>query len=157
MSWEICQLDLPQSTRLPTVQLQHVLPGGSSHVDWMIDSLADRDRPLVTFELPVRIEDLEPGREYRVRRLADHRRVYLSREGLVTSGRGGHVTRLSSGTAEVADDDVEPPAVAIALRWHPSDGRVTRVQLHPLTAPSSGREDRSAAGEVWRLSVPANL
>ncbi len=85
----------PTPTR-PTVQLRHVLPDGSEHVDWMIaQDPAGHDR-LITFRLPRRIDDLVEGETVIAEDIGLHRPAYLDYEGPVCGGRG-KVTRLRRG------------------------------------------------------------
>ncbi|CAG1001151.1 hypothetical protein PHYC_02894 [Phycisphaerales bacterium] len=83
-----------------TVLLQHDLPDGSSHFDWMIQ----RDDPragLITFRLQDRIDHPSCG-GFDARRLPDHRAAYLTFEGPVAGGRG-IVRRLATGRATAGE------------------------------------------------------
>lgn len=90
------------------VLLQHDLPDGSSHVDWMIEGPmripappSPEDRCLITFRLAERIDrPLAAG--FEAERLEDHRRVYLDYEGSL-SGQRGTVTRLAAGVVSHLD------------------------------------------------------
>ena len=73
----------PGSTR--SVLLRHTLEEGGSHLDWMIER-ADPAAPLIAFRLALSIE-LMNASEFAAERMADHRRVYLEYEGIVTGGR----------------------------------------------------------------------
>ncbi len=64
--------------------VQHHVRGGEAHDDWMFEA----DGVLVTFQCPVAPAALAVGAEVTVRRLADHRRAYLTYEGPVRGGRG---------------------------------------------------------------------
>jgi hypothetical protein len=61
----------------------HQSPRGD-HFDLMIAE----GKSLATFELGRRPEELAPGESMEVRRLADHRREYLTYEGEISGGRG---------------------------------------------------------------------
>lgn len=89
------------------------------HYDWMLEA-ADS---LITFRLPVRLDDLPAGRPITVQRLGDHRRAYLTYEGPVSGGRG-EVQIDDRGTYEATGD--------LADRWvvHVAGGRVEgRISL----------------------------
>src|SRR5262245_43439326 len=81
---------------LPTVQLLHELADGTSHVDWMIAQDPRGERPLVTFRVAARVDELAGGGVVAAQRLDDHRPAYLDYEGPV-SGNRGKVRRLVRG------------------------------------------------------------
>jgi hypothetical protein len=83
----------------PTVQLLHELPDGSSHVDWLLATDPAGERPLITFRLPGRVDELEAGEVMDGQRIADHRPAYLGYEGPISGGRGT-VRRLRSGVVK---------------------------------------------------------
>lgn len=79
-----------------TAILQHTLPDGTSHIDWLVEvDPAPADR-VPTFRLDRR-PDEPGGAEFRAERLPDHRRMYLSYEGPVSGGRG-EVERVAEGS-----------------------------------------------------------
>ena len=80
-----------------TVQLQHDLPDGSSHVDWMLQSPDDPSGKLVSIRLETRLEGIENGASIPGIRLDNHRAAYLDYEGPVSNNRG-HVHRLEQGS-----------------------------------------------------------
>lgn len=85
-----------------TVLLEHRLPDGSWHYDWMIE------RPeggLATFRVTTRI-DQPGGTAFRAERLADHRAAYLTYEGEVSGGRGW-VRRLAVGEMAIEADTAD--------------------------------------------------
>ncbi|NLF30656.1 MAG: hypothetical protein GX591_07190 [Planctomycetes bacterium] len=61
----------------------HVCTQGD-HYDWMLDA----GDSLITFQCPAAPGALPSGTAAAVRRLADHRRAYLTYEGPVSGGRG---------------------------------------------------------------------
>ena len=122
------------STRsLPTVQLRHQMPDGSQHVDWMIAQDADGRRPLITFRLPRRVDQLARGETLVAQRLADHRPAYLDYEGPVWGDRG-RVDRIRRG--QVVSLDRQPDAWTMVVSWRdpPSRSpppRPQRLRLEP--------------------------
>lgn len=90
-----------------TVVLQHTLPDGSFHYDWLFEQAGslelkplEDDRELITFRLLARPDVSEL---LDAERLEDHRRKYLYHEGPVSGGRGT-VQRVVEGTCEVLID-----------------------------------------------------
>lgn len=80
-----------------TVLLQHNVPDGSQHFDWLLDVADAPHSPLTTFRLPSEIDAMPPGSRMRALRIADHRRLYLEYEGRLSSDRGW-VQRIAAGT-----------------------------------------------------------
>lgn len=98
-----------------TVVLEHTLPDGSVHFDWMIET-PDRadERRLATWRLPGWRPDFT---ELAGERIGDHRAVYLHYEGPVSGGRG-RVRRVAAG--EVVGLELSADAARFEIRW---DGR----------------------------------
>jgi hypothetical protein len=101
----------------PTVQLLHELPDGSAHVDWLLGTDPDGQRPLITFRLPRRVDELRAGETMDAQRIADHRPAYLTYEGPISGGRGGRgtVRRLRAG--QVAAFDPREPVWLLVVIW----------------------------------------
>lgn len=81
------------------VLLEHTLPDGQRHWDWLIE------RPdggagglLISYRVEQRIDHVGggEGRSFGAVRMADHRRLYLAYEGEVSGGRG-RVVRVATG------------------------------------------------------------
>ena len=89
----------PSRESCPTVQLLHELPDGSSHVDWLLATDPAGERPLITFRLPGRVDELEAGEVMEAQRTANHRPAYLNYEGPISGGRGT-VRRLRRGVVK---------------------------------------------------------
>ena len=104
---------LPTPTR-PTVQLRHVLPDGSEHVDWMIAQDPAGADGLITFRLPRRIDDLAEGETVIAEDIGLHRSAYLDYEGPVSGGRG-EVTQLRRG--DVVSWDREADRWVLEVVW----------------------------------------
>lgn len=96
-----------------TVLLEHRLPGGDWHIDWLLDR--DGRSPLLTFRLPRRqraalalpgagggcqLLSIPPPSAFTAERIPDHRRRYLDFEGPISGGRGS-VRRIAEGEAEI--------------------------------------------------------
>lgn len=160
---------------VPTVQLRHTLPDGSSHIDWLIAQDAAGERPLITFRLarplhrsPATIEAHgvaavesagedeagqggERGQSQRwaleAERLPDHRPKYLAYEGPISNDRGA-VVRIAAGRLHELDRLLAGHAVAI--HWN------------ALTDPDLDKPERPCSlevcvfpvsGERWRIEV----
>ncbi|HOB73258.1 MAG TPA: DNA polymerase ligase N-terminal domain-containing protein [Phycisphaerae bacterium] len=84
------------------VILRHVQSEGP-HWDLMLD----QGETLATWQLaadPAALAEKNSPAVIPARRIADHRRAYLTYEGPVSRGRG-HVTRIDSGTYELTRQD----------------------------------------------------
>ncbi|MEL6330585.1 MAG: hypothetical protein AAFR38_13080 [Planctomycetota bacterium] len=70
-----------------SVLLEHALPDGTRHLDWMLERASNAERRLVTFRLE---SGLDPCEEpvFEAERIGDHRAAYLEFEGEVSGGRG---------------------------------------------------------------------
>ncbi|MCW5776956.1 MAG: hypothetical protein KIS87_11000 [Phycisphaeraceae bacterium] len=88
-----------------TVVLEHTLPDGSRHFDWLMEpaepgpDATDEDRSLLAFRLAVRIDDTSI-RSFLAESMPDHRRLYLHHEGAL-SGDRGIVVRVADGACRV--------------------------------------------------------
>ena len=103
-----------------TVVLEHTLPDGTSHFDWMIeDPVLEGDRRLATWRTTHRPDRAEGS--FVGERIGAQRSAYLTFEGVISGDRGS-VRRLVSGTAdwEVADAG----RVTVRISWE--SGRITR-------------------------------
>ncbi|MEM1185137.1 MAG: hypothetical protein AAGI53_09070 [Planctomycetota bacterium] len=119
------------------VLLVHTLPGGASHVDWMIERAAaipsapSAEHTLCTYRVVVRV-DAPPYVPFIAVPIAEHRRRYLTFEGRIT-GDGGTVRRLARG--QVVND-----SPAATIRWH--EGTIVRYEFeitpdgHALVHPT---------------------
>jgi len=116
------------------VVLEHTLPDGTAHFDWMIEhpSLGVEHRLLTwrTGERPDRADRFEGSR------IGHHRAAYLLHEGPVSGGRGS-VRRLASGT--VCWERLEEACLIVSIRWSEADIRVY--------------EGRSEDGAEWQFVV----
>ncbi len=94
------------------VVLEHTLPDGSRHFDWMIERPDTAvERRLCTWRTEVR-----PDRSDRFggQRIDDHRAVYLRFEGELGAGRGC-VVRVASGRAEWIRQDAG--SICVTISW----------------------------------------
>ncbi|MEM7577386.1 MAG: hypothetical protein AAF328_07900 [Planctomycetota bacterium] len=89
--------------RLRTVLLRHARRG-DTHFDWMFETPGRGApiAPLTTFRLALPWEHWTQVGQIALTPLPPHRRAYLSRQGPVSGGRG-FVTRVATGTLDVAD------------------------------------------------------
>lgn len=97
---------------LRTVVLEHTLPDGGFHFDWMIERAdSEEDRRLITWRSACR-PDLFT--DFRGERIGDHRAVYLEFEGDLSGGRG-RVVRVASGRVSwVGRDERE---IRVRVEW----------------------------------------
>ncbi|MCZ7633282.1 MAG: hypothetical protein M5U20_07350 [Phycisphaerales bacterium] len=99
-----------------TVVLEHTLPDGSRHFDWLMEpaepgpDATDEDRSLLAFRLAARV-DAPSIVSFLAEAMPDHRRLYLQHEGAI-SGERGTVVRVAAGSCRIvrrspADIEVE--------------------------------------------------
>ncbi|MCL4742138.1 MAG: hypothetical protein KJZ54_08035 [Phycisphaerales bacterium] len=90
-----------------TVVLEHTLPDGSRHFDWLMEpgearpGARDEDRSLLAFRVSVRVDDPSVG-SFRAEAMPAHRRLYLRYEGEIAGGRG-RVLRVAEGVCKVVE------------------------------------------------------
>ncbi|MBG83656.1 MAG: hypothetical protein CMJ40_03805 [Phycisphaerae bacterium] len=126
-----------------TVQLQHDLPDGSSHVDWMLEWADCQAGQLVSIRLETPLNTLEKGGYLLATRLKDHRAAYLEYEGPVSNDRG-HVRRLEQG--QILEWVCTGDEWWITLKW--SGGPTHRVRVSgDGAAPEIGKACRVYASD----------
>lgn len=119
------------------VLLQHDLPDGNSHYDWLIErdvigqqraDVHGRDpdeRCLIAFRVLDRV-DGEKVEGFSADRMADHRYAYLEHQGAVSGGRGT-VTRVATG---IARHIVEAEGtISIRGKWSQGEERVWKGKV----------------------------
>ncbi len=79
-----------------TIVLQHELPDGTSHFDWLLAVDAEAEKPLISFRVNERPDLVDKSRWIDLDARPDHRPEYLKIEGKLEGDRGV-VTRLMSG------------------------------------------------------------
>ncbi len=118
-----------------TVVLEHTLPDGSRHFDWMVERPdhgrggeeggSGGEHRLATWRTSCR-PDRAAG--FEGEQIGDHRAFYLDFEGELTGGRG-RVERVASGRAVWLGGDaagVGKGGVEVRISW--SDGRIVRYE-----------------------------
>lgn len=80
-----------------TVVLQHDLPDGTTHFDWLLSVDAKSEKPLISFRTDTRPDTISESGWVDLEQRPDHRPEYLTLEGEIEGGRG-KVTRLASGS-----------------------------------------------------------
>ena len=80
----------------PTVVLNHELPDGTSHFDWLLAVDAKGEKPLVSFRVGERPDLVNESRWIDLDARPDHRPDYLTNEGRLEGDRGT-VKRLARG------------------------------------------------------------
>jgi hypothetical protein len=80
----------------PTVFLQHVLPDGKSHFDWLLAADSNGERPLISFRISERIDQITQNKWIDLESRPDHRPDYLHLEGKLDGDRGT-INRLAAG------------------------------------------------------------
>lgn len=80
----------------PTVFLQHVLPDGTTHFDWLLGVDPKGEKHLISFRATQRIDQITENKWFDLESRPDHRPDYLHIEGKLAGDRG-EVTRLSTG------------------------------------------------------------
>ncbi|MGP1273669.1 MAG: hypothetical protein ACTS22_10085 [Phycisphaerales bacterium] len=126
-----------------TVLLEHALPDGSSHFDWLIartEVIANDERTLVSFRVAERLDRLTSG-ETTAERLPDHRGVYVRYEGEIGGDRGA-VKRVAEGEATVHVD--APGEFSASVQWR--GGASVCIDAAPVCG-APGRAD------AWLLTI----
>jgi len=115
---------------------QHHRCDEGDHYDWMLEA----GDSLITFRLPVPLDDMPVGRAVSIRRLSDHRRRYLTYEGPISGGRG-EVRIDDRGTYETAGDPTEAAVVHLAGERVSGGFSLQRIagDEYRLTPTGSGR------------------
>lgn len=108
--------DTSTPVRTTTVLLEHTLPDGSLHFDWLIERPRDQsEHRMITFRC--QIDPLaDQNQPWIGHRLPDHRAHYITHEGPVSNDRGA-VRRLWSHPCLVTEEG--PDRVAVTVQ-HPS-------------------------------------
>lgn len=103
-----------------TVVLEHSLPDGTRHFDWLIESAepgpdaTDDDRSLLAFRVGVRIDEPSVG-AFRAEALPAHRRLYLHYEGAISGDRGA-VIRVADGACRIARKSADEIRIEVEFR-----------------------------------------
>ena len=80
----------------PTVVLQHELPDGTTHFDWLLATEPQGSKALISFRSPVQPNQVVENGWVELESRPDHRPDYLQIEGPIDSDRGT-ITRLAQG------------------------------------------------------------
>jgi hypothetical protein len=116
------------------VVLEHTLPDGSAHFDWMIEHPAlTGERRLATWRTAARPDRADA---FSGERIGDHRAAYLAFEGEIPGGRG-RVRRVAQGEARW--ESLGRDRLRVAIRW---DGAGERVY-----------EGHAGDEETWRFDA----
>lgn len=129
----------------PTVLLLHELPDGSSHFDWLIAPDTGGLRPLVSFRLGQRVDQLRPGMALAAERIAEHRPAWIDLEGPVSGGRGT-ARRLARG--RVVSERTEGAAWLLEIAWDSGGGGGGGGPAQQLRL-----EPSPAGGAAWSVSA----
>lgn len=133
------------------VILLHALPDGSSHFDWLLETVipageaeTDEARTLAAFRSQHSPDALQRDSQAELHAIALHRRRYLHFEGPL-GGNRGEVRRVRSGVIEnVEMPSSQPAELTLGIRWDHAPGRPARSHVHRLLRDGADR-DR------WRL------
>jgi hypothetical protein len=85
-----------KDTPFPTVILDHELPDGTSHFDWLLAVDANGEKPLISFRVKERPDLVSESRWIDLDSRPDHKPEYLQIQGKLEGDRGV-VTRLANG------------------------------------------------------------
>ena len=110
-----------------TVQLLHVLPDGTDHVDWLLEKTGCKEEDLISLRLKTPLFGVENGGSTNGIRLKDHRRIYLEYEGPI-SGDRGFVTRVAAG--EILKWECNGDEWWINVQWSSGENQTIRVAWH---------------------------
>jgi hypothetical protein len=80
----------------PTVFLEHVLPDGTSHYDWLLGVDPKGEKPLISFRSTERVDQITQNKWIDLESRPDHRPEYLQIQGDLDGDRG-KIKRLATG------------------------------------------------------------
>lgn len=100
------------------VLLEHELPSGERHFDWLMERPSDEGGTLLAFRVFARVDEVEiaigGGAPLPGERMKDHRQVYLEFEGALSGDRGA-IRRVSRG--RVLELDEGERSIRASVRW----------------------------------------
>jgi hypothetical protein len=126
---------MTDAARTTTVLLEHTLPDGSAHFDWLIERPDDpREHRTIAFRCAT---DPLADPAWTGDRLPDHRAHYLRYEGPVPGGRGS-VRRCWSHPCVVLEESERSIRLTVSMRGTPE------LAIRPLVARA----------DAWGLAEP---
>ncbi len=99
------------------------------------------EKPLTSFRLKRRIDELKPGQRVNAERIADHRPAYLDYEGPISGDRGS--VRLLSRGSVVNESRDSPSSWSIEICWEDRGDCVSirqRLRLESLRGDGTAWE-----------------
>lgn len=101
-----------------TVLLEHRVPDGESHFDWLlapdVGPYEPDDRVLIAFRVTRRVDSVDLETPFEAERIPDHRFLYLDYQGELSRGRGD-VERLAEGMWKPSRAD--PETIEGTIAW----------------------------------------
>ena len=148
----------------PTVVLQHELPDGTTHFDWLLGVDEAREKPLISFRTASRPDQLTGNDWVDLEPRPGHRPEYLAFEGELEDN-GGTVKRLGVGTIQQWQQSMHGWQMVIEWEGGPivsleiTTGSVVQVRVTPPNQEAKSAVDMPVAGDlpISEASGPAGL
>ena len=148
----------------PTVVLQHDLPDGTTHFDWLLGVDEASEKPLISFRAANRPDQLSGNDWVDLETRPDHRPEYLTFEGELEDN-GGTVKRLGIGNIQQWQQSMHGWQMIVEWEGGPivpleiTTGSVVRVRVMPPSQEDKAADDIPVAGDlpISEASGPAGL
>jgi len=146
--------------RTRSVLLEHHLPDGSAHIDWLVAFSSPPSpgaRCVWTARLDRRPDQLDRGDAVTALRLDDHRALYLHHEGRVTPDSPedrGHVRRLAIGS--VVSESRSQSSTILLIDWRDrcGDGPISTMRFRIASEPEGASRELVVTRLDGRLDRP---
>jgi|GEM_PF-490678 len=137
----------------PTVVLEHEMPDGTTHFDWLLGVDEDGKKPLISFRSDQRPDLLTNNKWVDLEPQPDHRPEYLTFEGPLEENRGT-VKRLGVGAIQEWQQTMAGWQMMIEWEGGPSvplevtTGSVVRLRLIPNKKVEKSSDENSVDGDL---------
>ena len=137
----------------PTVVLEHEMPDGTTHFDWLLGVDEDGKKPLISFRSTQRPDLLTNNEWVDLEAQPDHRPEYLTFEGPLEENRGT-VKRLGVGAIQQWQQTMTGWQMMIEWEGGPivpievTTGSVVRLRLIPNKMVEKSSDDIPVAGDL---------
>jgi len=147
-----------------TVVLEHQMPDGTTHFDWLLGVDADGTKPLISFRTNDRPDLLTNNEWVDLETRPDHRPEYLTFEGTLDDNQGT-VKRLGVGAIQEWQQTMSGWEMQIEWEGGPivpleiTTGSVVRLRLMPNQKADKTKQDTPIVGDlpVSDATGPAGL
>ncbi|MDP7008147.1 MAG: hypothetical protein QGI78_01095 [Phycisphaerales bacterium] len=137
----------------PTVVLEHEMPDGTTHFDWLLAVDPLGEKPLISFRTTQRPDLLTNNEWVDLETRPDHRPEYLTFEGPLEENRGT-IRRLGVGAIQQWQQSMSGWQMVIEWEGGPivplevTTGSVVRLRLMPTKQDEKQTDDIPLAGDL---------